>query len=705
MTISTDVRLAGPYEGNDVTVAFPFAFKIFSEVDLLVVQTDADGNETTLVLTDDYSVTLNADQDASPGGTVTVGTAVPSGELLTITSDLDDTQETDIQNAGGFFAQVIEDALDRVTILIQQLNVKLARAIKIPWSSAAGSELPTPTPNSVIGFDAAGVLTLLGATTGTSLLNLAAPSGASLIGFIQSGTGAVARTMEDKNRERVSIEDFGAVGDGVTDDTSAFTAAILVISDTGGDIWLSPGKNYVTSGGHVITSSKRVRIIGSGIGGTTITHTGNNIAFWFQAGDLLSCDGSGIFDLTASGPSTGSSATLERISDGWGLGAKRLEVRGYQQGIAFEVYNHLGWTEGWRFEDIDVRDALRHFAFNRSGSGTDTNSFGFGHMGPVAMNLNGGNNIGIYVPLQTGLPKTLYNCHFDLHFWYGTIGGGKRGIYVKGESATNINEISGFAKITCDSLPTPAGTDNQLVFADTNGFIDFVGWTRDAQGIQSIGSSLLFTAILHQANAYGLMNSSRAQIHYDGASLKLQGSRAAGSAAYTYSSGMLLPMTTYDVKLKYKGFSSTGSADFKIETLDGNTLPYVTMLSGLNFNGRVDVRVKGTASATCSISAGVVQNTVVVTNGGAGYGSSAPTVSFVGGGGSGAAATAVLTGGVVTSINVTSGGSGYTSAPSMILSPPLGRAFVSGGGQQIEIYIDALQSSETVYWNAEIISR
>lgn len=45
------------------------------------------------------------------------------------------------------------------------------------------------------------------------------------VGFQQSGAGAAARTMQDKAREIVSVLDFGAVGDGVTDDTAAFQAA------------------------------------------------------------------------------------------------------------------------------------------------------------------------------------------------------------------------------------------------------------------------------------------------------------------------------------------------------------------------------------------------------------------------------------------------------------------------------------------------
>ena len=49
----------------------------------------------------------------------------------------------------------------------------------------------------------------------------------SLLGsnYNQGGSGAVARTTASKLQESVSVKDFGAVGDGTTDDTTAIQAA------------------------------------------------------------------------------------------------------------------------------------------------------------------------------------------------------------------------------------------------------------------------------------------------------------------------------------------------------------------------------------------------------------------------------------------------------------------------------------------------
>ena len=144
MTISSEVRKAGPYDGNDVTTSFPFSFKVFSADDVVVVLTDPAGIETTLTGSGtDYSVTLNADQDTAPGGTVEKISALATDYLLTITSSVPNLQPLDLTNQGGFYPKVINAALDRLTILAQQNAEQIGRSVKVPISSSV-------TPDSLI---------------------------------------------------------------------------------------------------------------------------------------------------------------------------------------------------------------------------------------------------------------------------------------------------------------------------------------------------------------------------------------------------------------------------------------------------------------------------------------------------------------------------------------------------------------------------
>lgn len=70
--------------------------------------------------------------------------------------------------------------------------------------------------------------------------------------YAPAGVGAVQRTVQAKLRETVSVKDFGAVGDGVTDDTAAFQAAIAHLSANN---TLRGGKLYVPSGHYILTDT------------------------------------------------------------------------------------------------------------------------------------------------------------------------------------------------------------------------------------------------------------------------------------------------------------------------------------------------------------------------------------------------------------------------------------------------------------------
>jgi hypothetical protein len=153
LAISSSTRKAGPFIGNDATTVFPFAFKVFTSADLRVVRTNALGIESDLVLDVDYTVALNSNQDNDPGGSVTRLAALPAGERLTITSDVEALQPLVLTNNGGFYPRVINDAFDKITIIAQQLIEQVGRSLKLPISSSASATLPDPVANRLIAWN------------------------------------------------------------------------------------------------------------------------------------------------------------------------------------------------------------------------------------------------------------------------------------------------------------------------------------------------------------------------------------------------------------------------------------------------------------------------------------------------------------------------------------------------------------------------
>lgn len=167
MTISSETRKAGPFPGNGVTTAFPFAFKVFVAADVSATLTTlATGAQTTLTLNTDYTLSLNADQNANPGGTVTYNPGsvpMPSTQTLTLGSVVTKTQGTHITNGGAFLPNNIEDMVDRAVINVQQSSEKIDRSIKFPIVDVPLTvELPTAAirANKGMKFDANGNVTI-----------------------------------------------------------------------------------------------------------------------------------------------------------------------------------------------------------------------------------------------------------------------------------------------------------------------------------------------------------------------------------------------------------------------------------------------------------------------------------------------------------------------------------------------------------------
>jgi hypothetical protein len=129
MTISAESRKSGPYIGNGSLTEFAFDFTVLTESDVRVVVKNTELVEFDLVFDDDFSCLLNVDQDVEPGGVITLTNPLPSGHLLVITSAAKYLQPVKLQNLGGFFPSVINDALDRLTIQMQQVVEQLSRML------------------------------------------------------------------------------------------------------------------------------------------------------------------------------------------------------------------------------------------------------------------------------------------------------------------------------------------------------------------------------------------------------------------------------------------------------------------------------------------------------------------------------------------------------------------------------------------------
>lgn len=107
--------------------------------------------------------------------------------------------------------------------------------------------------------------------------DLAAITGASLVTTKRTETGAVARTLESRLRDTVIAEDFGAVGDGVTDDYAALQAAL----NTGKVVRIS-AKTYLTSNALNVTHPYS-GLLGEGYG--SVIKTTSATADIFTLGD------------------------------------------------------------------------------------------------------------------------------------------------------------------------------------------------------------------------------------------------------------------------------------------------------------------------------------------------------------------------------------------------------------------------------------
>jgi hypothetical protein len=221
-------------------------------------------------------------------------TAPAVGQRLVIRRVIPATQEVDYVAGDPFPAETHERALDRLTMLAQQGEEANARALVFPSGDTASGELPNAASRAdrLLGFNSLGEPVAVAPVEGTATAlaaSLAGSDGSNQVGFLQAGTGAVARTAQSKMRDVLSINDFGAdPANTATANTTAIAAALVAAGVRKCALYV-PGVATAYQVNGEFTVPAGVTVFGDGWG-SSIQQTAVNQNI-FNAGDFTTFEG------------------------------------------------------------------------------------------------------------------------------------------------------------------------------------------------------------------------------------------------------------------------------------------------------------------------------------------------------------------------------------------------------------------------------
>lgn len=219
---------AGPteqrYVGNGVTTIFTVPFLVIQASDLAVYLNG-------VRLSSGYSQA----GVGNPSSTVTFTTAPVVGADILLALDVPFERLNDYQENGDFLARTVNNDFDRIWQALKQLYRYSGRALTLGTTDVDGAGMYRAKGNGIanlasadsIPTSAANFADIVNYVNSVFLPGTGPINDAANVMFLQSGIGTIARNIQERMRERVSVKDFtGVIGDGIHDDTVGLQAAI-----------------------------------------------------------------------------------------------------------------------------------------------------------------------------------------------------------------------------------------------------------------------------------------------------------------------------------------------------------------------------------------------------------------------------------------------------------------------------------------------
>ncbi|MBW4023633.1 MAG: right-handed parallel beta-helix repeat-containing protein [Proteobacteria bacterium] len=594
-----------------------------------------------------------------------------------------------------------------------------------------------PAPTDLVPLSQNGVAQAISYTSFLSSLATLPGFDASLLHALSSG-GTSSRTLAAHLGDTVSVEDFGALGDGVTDDTAAFAAAV----HAGLPIRLGP-RTYIVNGALSLSSGSCITLVGVA-GKTTVrrlTQTGSPSWLTLTA-PLIHAEGI-LFDGN-SGLSGGNNvvtvaagclrSTFERCAFANAVGGAGLAFNTSDPSpsrhtvISCEAYGNANGISCAAADGLTVNACHLH---DNSGAGIYVDYIDPAHLlksrlAAIVGNQCRNNQIGILVgdyATSYASPAAITNqtadgalcvissniCHDNTE--YGIVAQGYNllihGNVVYNNGGTSANNGGILANAWASSV-TANIVSNHLGFGIDAGAANFtqiagnmVTTSRIAINAGGAREPRIIGNSIFAASYYGIViynnetNASGAPIGVPSVDVSISDNLIDMPPG---GGGILLVDGPQNVQVSRNNFITATGADLSLcllpltnsVTIDGNVLNGAKSLHFADpafsaagpVSGLYTLIFPDMADAITILSAGSPVASIrslnavnyapyvtflTLTAGGSGY-STAPTVTFSGGGGSGATATAFITNGIVIGFRMNALGSGYTAPPTVILS-------------------------------------